>query len=203
MDGATLDRIFEPFFTTKEIGKGTGLGLATVYGIVKLHNGWIEVESRLGMGSTFAVFLPAGKTDAAATSGPSEETTARGGNEIILVVEDETALRGLMRGVLQHYGYHVLEAASGSEALKVWEKNAPQIDLLLTDMALPEGVDGNDLAKDLQRQKEQLKVVFTSGYSLELCGEVAGLQAGLNFLQKPFHPLALARTVRRCLDHTE
>ena len=125
----------------------------------------------------------------------------RGGNETILVVEDETALRGLIRGVLQHYGYHVLEATAGNEALKVWEQHAAQIDLLLTDMVLPNGVDGNDLAGEMQRQKPELKVVFTSGYSLELGGEEADLEDGLNFLQKPFQPLTLARTVRRCLDH--
>ena len=201
MDNATLGRIFEPFFTTKEVGKGTGLGLATVYGIVKLHNGWIEVESRVGMGSTFTVFLPAGKADAAATASVADKSSVRGGNETILVVEDETALRGLIRGVLQHYGYHVLEATAGNEALKVWEQHAAQIDLLLTDMVLPNGVDGNDLAGEMQRQKPVLKVVFTSGYSLELGGEEAGLKDGLNFLQKPFQPLTLARTVRRCLDH--
>jgi PAS domain S-box-containing protein len=202
MDEGTLGRIFEPFFTTKEVGKGTGLGLATVYGVAKLHNGWIEVESRLGMGSTFTVFLPAGKADIATTPGTAEKSVSRGGNETILVVEDETALRGLMRGVLQHYGYQVLEAATAGDALKVWEKSSARIDLLLTDMVLPDGVDGGDLAREVQKQKPELRVVFTSGYSLELGGEEAGLREGFNFLQKPFQPLTLARTVRRRLDGT-
>src|SRR5207248_1457954 len=149
MDNATLGRIFEPFFTTKEVGKGTGLGLATVYGIVKLHNGWIEVESRVGMGSTFTVFLPGSKAGTGSTTSVVEKSSARGGNETILVVEDEAALRGLMRGVLRHYGYQVLEAATGSEALQVWEKNDGKVDLLLTDMVLPDGVDGNDLAREM------------------------------------------------------
>jgi len=201
MDEATLDHIFEPFFTTKEAGKGTGLGLATVYGTVKLHNGWVEVESRLGMGSTFTVFLPAGKADAQAGPELAEKSFVRGGNESILVVEDETALRGLMRGVLQHYGYHVLEAATGNEALKVWEKNAAKIDLLVTDMVLPDGAGGNDLARAMQKEKPLLRVVFTSGYSLEPRDEECGLHEGLNFLQKPFQPLSLARTVRCCLDN--
>ncbi len=200
MDKSTLGRIFEPFFTTKEVGKGTGLGLATVYGIVKLHNGWIEVESRVGMGSTFTIFLPAGKAKPETTTTIADRSPARCGDESILIVEDETALRGLMRGVLQHYGYHVLEAATASEAFKVWEKNGAAIDLLLTDTVLPDGVDGNALAREMQKQKPPLKVIFTSGYSLELGGEESGLQEGVNFLQKPFQPLTLARAVRRCLD---
>ena len=200
MDEATLGRIFEPFFSTKEVGKGIGLGLATVYGIVKLHNGWIEVESRIGMGTTFTIFLPANKSETESTTAFAGKSTAPGGNETLLVVEDETALRGLMRGVLQHYGYHVLEAASASEAAKVWEQNSAKIDLLLTDVVLPDGVDGHELAKGMQKQKPQLKVVFTSGYSLELVGEDISLQEGLSFLQKPFQPLTLARTVRRRLD---
>jgi DNA-binding NtrC family response regulator len=154
------------------------------------------------MGSTFTVFLPAGKADIATTPGTAEKSVSRGGNETILVVEDETALRGLMRGVLQHYGYQVLEAATAGDALKVWEKSSARIDLLLTDMVLPDGVDGGDLAREVQKQKPELRVVFTSGYSLELGGEEAGLREGFNFLQKPFQPLTLARTVRRRLDGT-
>jgi len=115
-------------------------------------------------------------------------------------VEYEAALRGLMRGVLQHYGYRVLEAATGSEALQVWEKNDGKVDLLLTDMVLPDGVDGNDLAREMQKQKPTLPVVFTTGYSLEVGGEETGLEEGVNFLQKPFQPYRLARAVRRCLD---
>ena len=200
MDESTQSRIFEPFFTTKEVGKGTGLGLATVYGIVKLHHGWIEVESRVGVGSTFTVFLPASREGTGATTTVVEKSSARGGNETILVVEDEAALRGLMRGVLRHYGYRVLEAATGSEALQVWEKNDGKVDLLLTDMVLPDGVDGNDLAREMQKQKPTLPVVFTTGYSLEVGGEETGLEEGVNFLQKPFQPYRLARAVRRCLD---
>ena len=200
MDRATLNHIFEPFFTTKEVGKGTGLGLATVYGIVKLHNGWIEVESRLGMGSTFTVFLAATRAGVGATTTFIEKSAVRGGNEIVLVVEDEVALRGLMRSVLQHYGYRVLDAASGGEALRVWERNSGKIDLLLTDVVLPDRVDGQALAREMQKQKPRLKIVYTSEYGLELGGKEAGLREGVNLLQKPFQPLALARTVRCCLD---
>jgi len=200
MDEATLRRIFEPFFTTKEVGKGTGLGLATVYGIVKLHNGWIEVESRVGMGSTFTIFLPASKRAGPPPAEPATKPAVRGGKETILVVEDETALRGLMRGILQHYGYQLLEAGTGAEALKVWHQNDGRIDLLVTDMALPDGLSGDELAKQLRTRKPGLKVVYTSGYSLEIVSQNSALREGVNYLQKPFQPIALARTVRCCLD---
>jgi len=200
MDKATLNHIFEPFFTTKEVGKGTGLGLATVYGIVKLHNGWIEVESRIGMGSTFTVFLAAARIGVGATTTFTEKSLVPGGKEVVLVVEDEIALRGLMRSVLLHYGYRVLDASSGGEALTVWERNSDKIDLLLTDILLPDRVDGQELAREMQKQKPRLKIVYTCEYGLELGGKEAGLHEGLNLLQKPFQPLALARTVRCCLD---
>ena len=119
----------------------------------------------------------------------------------VLVVEDEIALRGLMRSVLQHYGYRVLDAASGGEALRVWERNSGKIDLLLTDVVLPDRVDGQALAREMQKQKPRLKIVYTSEYGLELGGKEAGLREGVNLLQKPFQPLALARTIRCCLDN--
>src|SRR6266540_1555595 len=202
MDEAVLHRIFEPFFTTKEVGKGTGLGLATVHGIVKLHNGWIEVESRSGMGSTFTVFLPASRARAETDVDGQPRPTVRGGTETILVVEDETALRGLMRGTLQHYGYHILEAANAAEALRAWDQKSTQIDLLITDMVFPDGVCGDELARQLQRHQAGLRVIFTSGYSLDVAGHDLALREGVNFLQKPFQPTMLARTVRDCLDST-
>ena len=200
MDKSTLSHIFEPFFTTKEVGKGTGLGLATVYGIVKLHNGWIEVESRVGMGSTFTVFLAAARARGGTATTLTGKSAVRGGNEVVLVVEDEVALRGLMRSVLQHHGYRVLDASTGGEALTVWQGNWEKIDLLLTDIVLPDRVDGQELAKEMQKQKPRLKIVYTCEYGLELGGKQTGLREGVNLLQKPFQPLALARTVRCCLD---
>jgi two-component system, cell cycle sensor histidine kinase and response regulator CckA len=200
MDQATLVRIFEPFFTTKEVGKGTGLGLATAYGIAKLHNGWIEVESRVDMGSTFTIFLPAARAGAEMAAFYEEKSPPRCGDESILIVDDETALRGLMRGVLQHHGYHVFEAATAAEALALWEKNSAAIDMLVTDLVLPDGQGGGELARAMQNQKPLLRVVFTCGFNLESESEAAGFHEGLNFLRKPFQPLALARTVRRCLD---
>jgi two-component system, cell cycle sensor histidine kinase and response regulator CckA len=199
MDEATLARIFEPFFTTKGVGKGIGLGLATVYGILKLHNGWTEVESQVGLGTTFTIFLPASQGASAATTNVEQDMSPPSGSETLLVVEDETALRGLMRGVLGHCGYHVLEAATGSEALQVWEKNAAKVDLVLIDLVLTDG-SGDELARKMQALQPGLKVVFTSRYTLEPGAQESAIQEGLNFVQKPFQPLTLGRTVRRCLD---
>jgi two-component system, cell cycle sensor histidine kinase and response regulator CckA len=195
-----MTRIFEPFFTTKEVGKGTGLGLATVYGIAKQHRGWIEVLSREGQGTTFRVFLPSrprAKTEAVI---PPEPQKVRGGNENILVVEDEPELRALVREILEHYGYKVYEAGSGPEAIPIWQQHAGQIDLLLTDMVMPGNMSGHELAEKLKSQRPGLKVIYTSGYSVDVVGKDFLFKRGLNFLQKPYHPLTLAKVVRECLD---
>ena len=198
MTPETLARIFEPFFTTKEVGKGTGLGLATVYGIVKQHQGWIEVGSHLGIGTTFKIFLPAcaQTADPVVENGPER---TRGGNETILLVEDEPVLRELARMILQDYDYRVLEAGNGVEALKVWDQQQGRIDLLLTDMVMPEGMNGRELAEKLKLRKPELKVIYTSGYSFDAIGNEAAL-CGARFLQKPYPPPQLAQTVRECLD---
>ncbi len=194
-----LPRIFEPFFTTKEIGKGTGLGLATVYGIVKQHRGWIEVLTRQNQGTTFRVYLPSiEKLPPPNTNADLE--TVRGGTENILVVEDEPELRALVCEILKGYGYNIFEAGSGPDALPVWEKNIDQIDLLLTDMVMPGNMTGRELAERIKAQKPNVKVVYTSGYSVETIGKDFSFKRGLNFLQKPYHPLALAKVVRDCLD---
>ncbi|MBM3841022.1 MAG: PAS domain S-box protein [Verrucomicrobia bacterium] len=197
MDAATLGRIFEPFFTKKEVGKGTGLGLATVYGVVKQHQGWIEVTSAVGRGSTFKVLLPATRKQAGerGTEKPTK-TGFEGNGETILVVEDEPALRSLARRVLQNYGYSVLDAGSGREALDVWEKNASEIHLLLTDMVMPGGMTGRELARRLRIRDPLLKVIYTSGYSPEAVAEGLELIEGVNFLAKPYRPGALAKIVQ-------
>jgi two-component system cell cycle sensor histidine kinase/response regulator CckA len=201
IDPATLSRIFEPFFTTKEVGKGTGLGLATVYGIVKQHAGWIEVDSKVGQGTVFKIFLPACLKSGDVTSEPpSPQRKVRGGTETILVVEDEPALRELVRVILQRYGYTVLEAASGVHALNVWKQHADEIDLLLTDMMMPDGIMGKELAEKLRADKPGLKVIYTSGYSVDAVGQHFMLREGVNFLQKPYHPPTLAQAVRDGLD---
>jgi signal transduction histidine kinase/FixJ family two-component response regulator len=196
-----LPRLFEPFFTTKEVGKGTGLGLATVYGIVKQHEGWIEVESQIGQGTTFRVFLPAA-AGGATPAGLSAATPAvRGGRETILIVEDEPAVRGLVCTSLERYGYQVRTASSGAEALKEWSERLNEIDLLLTDVVMPDGVSGWELAKQLQVRKPLLKIVYMSGYNPSMTAMEPGHAIGRNlFLQKPFKPKKLAEVVRACLE---
>jgi signal transduction histidine kinase/CheY-like chemotaxis protein len=201
MNAATLGRIFEPFFTTKEVGKGTGLGLATVYGIVKQHEGWIEVNSELGKGTTFDVFFPT--SEQMAVPGAKESAAnapVTGGDETILIVEDEEILREMARDILKDCGYHLLEASTGREALELWRERASDIDLLLTDMVMPEGISGVDLAERLLADRPDLKIIFTSGYtSSEINAEMLA-RSQARFLQKPYSHTTLARTVRDCLD---
>jgi signal transduction histidine kinase/ActR/RegA family two-component response regulator len=201
MDAATLGRIFEPFFTTKDVGKGTGLGLATVYGIVKQHEGWIEVTSEVGNGSTFDVFLPA-SSEPLKVASPESPLVApvRGGQETILVVEDEPVLRDMARLILQDCGYRVLEAGSGAEALQVWERQAKAIDLVLTDMVMPGGMSGRELAARLFANHPPLKVIFTSGYNVEEAKTDFFRRGGGVFLQKPYTRTDLAKVVREALD---
>jgi two-component system, cell cycle sensor histidine kinase and response regulator CckA len=197
-----LPRIFEPFFTTKEVGKGTGLGLATVYGIVQQHQGWIEVSSQVGQGATFRVFLPAilAPVRPAATSVVGADV--RGGNETILLVEDDHAVRMTARRVLQSKGYKIREATSGREALELWHTHAGEIALLLTDIIMPGEMTGRDLAEQLWSQRPGLRVVFMSGYSAEVVGKNTEFirRTRSYFLQKPCSSQGLLETVRRCLD---
>jgi PAS domain S-box-containing protein len=195
-----LQRIFEPFFTTKDIGKGTGLGLATVYGIVKQHQGWVEVESQVGHGTTFRIYIPFVGTAETETEKPTTQITVRGGNETILLVEDERPVRELVARVLQKYGYQILQADTGGDALEVWNQNRNGIHLLLTDLIMPGSMNGRELAEKLCAENRELKVIFTSGYSADIVGKDFKLEPELNFLQKPYHPQTLALTVRRCLD---
>src|SRR5262249_7801534 len=153
----TLARIFEPFFTTKEVGKGTGLGLATVYGILKQHQGWVEVESEVGLGTCFKVFLPV-STRAVNGSVLAPATAAPGGDETILLVEDEQALREVIREILEVKGYQVICAATGVQALKIWDERKAEIDLLLTDMMMPEGVSGRELTERVLQDRPEIKV---------------------------------------------
>jgi signal transduction histidine kinase/DNA-binding response OmpR family regulator len=200
MDHVTMSRIFEPFFTTKEFGKGTGLGLATVYGIAKQHQGWIEVRSQVGQGTTFKVFLPpgAGAGEKRDEAPPDEKAIC--GTETILIVEDEPPVRWIVRDVLGKYGYHILEAGNGVEALALWHQHHGEIGLLLTDVVMPVGLTGQEIAEKFMAHKPGLKVMFISGYSLQVAGKGFSELEGLNFLQKPFDDMKLARAVRRCLD---
>lgn len=203
MNPETLRRVFEPFFTTKDVGKGTGLGLATVYGIVDQHRGWIEVTSEPGKGTTFNIYLP--ETDET-NAKPAEHTSQPGihrGKETILLVEDELALRELARLVLEDYEYRVLEAGSGVQALKVWEQHKNEIDMLLTDMVMPEGMTGRELAERLQTERPDIKVLYSSGYSPDVVGGCFKLPENSFFLAKPYQPPKLAQAVRECLDNVK
>lgn len=195
-----LRRIFEPFFTTKEVGKGTGLGLATVYGIVKQHQGWIAVESHIGRGTQFRVYLQPSAKPPAKPEEPAQQAQVRGGNETVLVVEDEAALRQLVCQLLAEHGYRVLEADSGVRAIELWKKSRQEIDLVLTDLVMPDRINGRELAERLWADRPELKVIFTSGYSAEVVGKDFVLRSGQFYLQKPYHPKQLAMIVRDCLD---
>jgi CheY-like chemotaxis protein len=198
MDEATRARIFEPFFTTKEVGKGTGLGLATVYGVVEQSAGFIEVDSRPGQGATFRVYLPAAETAPAASAAPAPAAWPRG-DETVLVVEDEPEVRSLTRRVLELSGYTVLEAGNGIEALALARGLDAPVPLLLTDVVMPE-MGGPELAQELVRLWPGLKVLFMSGYSDGPLGSRFLVSPSAPLLQKPFSPAQLAGAVRTLLD---
>jgi len=202
MDAATQARIFEPFFTTKEVGKGTGLGLATVYGIVKQHAGWVEVQSELNVGSTFQVFFPAAaQAVAKTTNGVATNGKVSGGHETVLVVEDEPVLRDLAQIILEECGYRVLCAGSGPEALAVWQAKGGAIDLLVTDMVMPGGISGVELAEAMIKLTPALRVIFTSGYTMdEVSTAFLRQHNDARFMQKPYDRATLAGTVRGALD---
>ena len=194
-----LSRIFEPFFTTKEIGKGTGLGLATVYGIVKQHQGWVEVESTVGKGTTFRIYIPH-IVERVEPEKPAEQIQIRGGTETVLLVEDEKPVRELVARILERHGYTVLQADTGRGAVEIWRSRKDEVHLLLTDLIMPGNMNGRELAETLWADRPDLKVIFTSGYSADIVGRDFRIESDLNFLQKPYHPQTLALAVRRCLD---
>ena len=200
MGEETLKRIFEPFFTTKGVGKGTGLGLATVDGIVKQHGGWVEVQSQVGSGTVFRVYLPFAKQASEAPIGEEAQSPPPGGSESILFVEDEPSVRRTTASFLRNLGYTVWEAGNGLEASRLWQQHRDRIRLLFTDMVMPEGMTGLDLAEELRAQKPGLPVIISSGYSVELLGPRGQTTAGITYLPKPCDPEALARKVRECLE---
>jgi two-component system cell cycle sensor histidine kinase/response regulator CckA len=200
MDDATIEHIFEPFFTTKPPGEGSGLGLATVYGIVRQSHGGISVLSRPGEGTSFRIYLPRVTTPVAeAIPAETVEVPARG-DETILVVEDEAPVRQLVARVLGGLGYRVMVAGTGAEALRTYQEAGLRFDLLLTDVVLPGGMQGTDLARELLARAPDLPVLYISGYARDAIVHSGRLDAGVNFLEKPFTPDALAAKVRTVLN---
>ena len=200
MDKETRDKIFEPFFTTKGIGHGSGLGLATVYGIVKQNKGFINVYSEPGQGTTFKIYLPrhAAKIEQVQQERPAP-SLARG-DEMVLLVEDEPAILNLTRLILESLGYQVLAASTPGEAIQVAKEHASEIHLLVTDVVMPE-MSGQDLARNLISLYPGLRHLFMSGYTANVIAHHGTLEEGVNFIQKPFSMQALAAKVREVLDN--
>jgi len=198
MDQKTLDHLFEPFFTTKEMGKGTGLGLATVYGIVKQNNGFINVYSEPGHGTAFRIYLPRVRA-AAVEKVEAVAREASGGSETILLVEDEKAILVLGRDMLERFGYQVLPAESPGQALTLAERHEGPIDLLLTDVVMP-GMNGRDLKDRIEKHRPGIKALFMSGYTAEAITRHDVLEKGVHFLEKPFSVSSLSSGVREALD---
>ncbi|MEN3941514.1 ABC transporter substrate-binding protein [Prosthecobacter sp. SYSU 5D2] len=196
-----LNRIFEPFFTTKAVGQGTGIGLATVFGIAQQHGGWVTVDSQPGAGATFSVYLPVQTHPVAA---PVEEEASvalmgASGSATILIVEDETTVRTIVKHVLASHGYKVHEAASGKDALEVWDQISEEVDLVLTDMVMPGGVTGHQLGKELLARKPSLKIIYSSGYSAETYRRDSVLPDDAVLLRKPYTAAQLLKEVQKML----
>jgi CheY-like chemotaxis protein len=199
IDAETMAHIFEPFYTTKGLGKGTGLGLATVYGIVKQHDGFIWVYSEAGQGTTFKVYLPVASTESGAAQPDTGHDDAPRGNEVVLVTEDSAAVRATTHRMLRRYGYTVLEAPDGPTALALAAGHHGPIHLLLTDVVMPD-MNGSALAREFARVRPEAKTLFMSGYTDDAVVRHGAITAGGHYLQKPFTGAALAQKVRAVLD---
>jgi len=198
MDQETQRRIFEPFFTTKDVGKGTGLGLSTVYGIVKQSGGYIRVFSEPGQGATFKIYLPR-MDDATSVTVEKQEISVPRGSETILLVEDEDVVRGLTKKILMQAGYNVLDAKGGEEAIRMCRAHNGPIELLVTDVVMPE-LSGKEVADRLLELRPAMRILFMSGYTDEAIIQHGVLDANVDFIQKPFTWIALTRKVRDVLN---
>ena len=199
MDQETLDQIFEPFFTTKSVGQGTGLGMATVYGTVKQCRGFINVYSEVGRGTTIRVYLPRCRDERCADEAKQPSARAPGGDETILLVEDNSAIRRMARTMLEQMGYQVLSAGSPAEALGIAREQGERVDLLVSDVVMPE-MNGRELAGELKAFCPGLKHLYMSGYTADIIARRGILEDGVNFIQKPFSRAALEAKVRAVLD---
>ncbi|MCX7913038.1 MAG: response regulator [Thermodesulfovibrionales bacterium] len=197
IDSDDIDKIFDPFFTTKEVGKGTGLGLATVYGIVNQHNGFIDVSSEKGKGTTFTIYLPLVETlveELKETIGIKYKTELRG-KETVLIAEDEDLVRGSYSEILEKFGYKVISAKDGEEALEMFIKNKDEIDLVISDIIMPKK-NGKELVKEIQRIKPNIKVIFMSGYSQDLIDDKSLMEDNTYFISKPLPPINLLKLIK-------
>jgi CheY-like chemotaxis protein len=199
IDSETAAHLFEPFFTTKPVGRGTGLGLATVYGIVKQNDGCVEVDSEVGRGTTVRIFLPSVDADVTGATTDMAAGPAQSGHETVLLVEDESAVLRLSKIVLERFGYKVLTAATPSEAIQLFTTHEGRVHLLVTDVVMPE-MNGRELAARLRESRPELKALFVSGYSASALAPRGVLEEGVHFLQKPFSLEDLAASVREALD---
>ncbi len=199
MDEDTMKNLFEPFYTTKEVGKGTGLGMATVYGIVKQNNGFINVYSEPNQGTTFRIYLPPCIAETETLEKKPSDPIILDGTETILLVEDEPSILRLTRMMLERMGYKVLAAGNPGEAIALAREHAGQIHLLVTDVIMPE-MNGRDLAKNILSTYPNLKRLFMSGYTAKVIAHHGVLDEGVNFIQKPFSRKQLGAKVREALD---
>ena len=197
MNSETQVRLFEPFFTTKELGKGTGLGLATVYGIVRQNNGMINVYSEPGKGTTFKIYLPMDASELPAALEVEDKPTASGG-ETILLVEDELAILKLTTKILEKSLYQVLPASSPAQAIELAQKHAGPIHLLLTDMVMPE-MNGRELSEKIMAIRPEIKTIFMSGYTADIIARQGVIEEGAHFLQKPVTAQSLAAKISKAL----
>jgi CheY-like chemotaxis protein len=200
MDEETMSHLFEPFFTTKEQGKGTGLGLATVYGIVKQNGGYVFPYSEPGVGTTFKVYLPRTEVEAHGEIQSGASVAAAHGSETILLVEDEDAVRALTRRILVGHGYHILEAANTDDALLLYEQYTGPLHLILTDVVVPGLLSSKELVDRMIKARPEIEVIYMSGYTDDVIAHHGVLDPGIQFVEKPFTPNVLARKVREVLD---
>jgi len=198
MDAATTERVFEPFFTTKEVGKGTGLGLATVYGVVKQHGGFIHLYSELGKGTTFRIYLPAASGLPEPREPKCDERTPKG-SETILLAEDNEGLREAAQGMLQRLGYRVILATNGTEAVELFKANAGKIDLVILDIVMPH-LSGPAAYSQMASIQPEFRAVFATGYTAETASLNSPLEKGVPILQKPYGMKNLGQIVRSTLD---